>query len=241
MKSDFCIVVGKQTMPVVVNRTKRARYMRLRLNYRNQAAVTAPSHCSDREALRFVEKHHQWLEQQLARVPKVYKIHPWLLERPYVSAYGERYKVYIKRTSGMRSGYLMEKEKREIVFRVPEARGNVDPDLQKLMKSFARDVIANRLKYHAQRLGLMFNKLGVRDQVSRWGSCSSKGNISLNWRLALIAPELQDYVLLHELAHLSEMNHSDRFWKLLISYDPNRVAHEMELNLITAKIMRVGR
>lgn len=241
VKSDFSIVIGKQTMPVIVSRIKRARYMRLRLNYRNQIAVTAPSHCSDRQALRFVEKHHRWLEQQLARVPKVYTIHHWLLEHPHVSACGKQYTVSIKKTSGRRSGYLMDNEKGEIVFNVPEAHESPDADLQQLMKSFARDVIADRLDYHAQRLGLKFNKLSIRDQISCWGSCSSKGNISLNWRLILIAPELQDYVLLHELAHLTEMNHSDRFRQLLISYDPDHVAHEMALNSTIAEIMRVGR
>jgi len=81
----------------------------------------------------------------------------------------------------------------------------------------------------------------VRDQATRWASCSARGAISLNWRLVLILPELQDSIMLHELAHLTEMNHSSRFWALLDQYDPNRRAHEAALNAITAEVMRVGR
>ena len=80
-----------------------------------------------------------------------------------------------------------------------------------------------------------------RDQSSRWGSCSSIGKISLNWRLILTAAELQDYVILHELAHLTEMNHSKSFWALLERYDAKRIEHEAELDRIGPELMRVGR
>lgn len=238
---DLCIVVGKQTMPVVINRRKRARYLRLRLNYRNQVAVSVPWHCSHRKALRFVEKHREWLKQQLACIPRVHKVSQWLKKYPFVSAYGNRFAACIDSNSCKRAGYLVDRERQEILLRMPDSHSDFDVSLQRLIKSFAKEVISCRLKYHAQRLGLNFKKLSIRDQVSRWGSCSARGSISLNWRLVLIAPELQDYVMLHELAHLTEMNHSCRFWALLDQYDPNRLAHETGLNSITAEIMRVGR
>ena len=65
--------------------------------------------------------------------------------------------------------------------------------------------------------------------------------MSLNWRLILLPPELQDYVILHELAHLTEMNHSARFWALLERYDPQRAEHEAALDALSARLMRVGR
>ena len=107
--------------------------------------------------------------------------------------------------------------------------------------TFAKDSLVCRVSYHSKRLGLKFGSLSVRDQSSRWGSCSARRGISLNWRLLLLSPALQDYIILHELAHLSEMNHSKRFWSLLDHYDPLRVVHEAELDQISAKLMRVGR
>ena len=109
------------------------------------------------------------------------------------------------------------------------------------MRLFSKHALACRLAYHARRLNLKFERVTVRDQRSRWGSCSSKKCISLNWRLILVDPELQDYVILHELAHLTEMNHSGRFWDLLDSYDPLRPSHESALKEVTGIIMRVGR
>ena len=68
---------------------------------------------------------------------------------------------------------------------------------------------------HAQRLGLTYTRLGVRDQTSRWGSCSSNKTLSFSWRLILAPEEILDYVAAHEVAHLREMNHSERFWALV--------------------------
>jgi predicted metal-dependent hydrolase len=95
--------------------------------------------------------------------------------------------------------------------------------------------------YHAKRFGLSYSVLSVRDQSSRWGSCSARRGISLNWRLILLQPELQDYIILHELAHLTEMNHGKGFWALLDIYDPNRITHEANIDKTSAELMRVAR
>ncbi|MEL6288849.1 MAG: SprT family zinc-dependent metalloprotease [Pseudomonadota bacterium] len=79
----------------------------------------------------------------------------------------------------------------------------------------ARDDITNRVAIHAQRLGLQPRRITIRDQSSRWGSCSSTGALSFSWRLVLAPPTVLDYVAAHEVAHLREMNHSRRFWDLV--------------------------
>ena len=76
----------------------------------------------------------------------------------------------------------------------------------------------NRL---SQRTGLRYVRLTIRLQKTRWGSCSAKGYISLNARLLFLTPELTEYVLLHELCHLRELNHSRRFWRLVEQFEPN--------------------
>jgi len=89
--------------------------------------------------------------------------------------------------------------------------------------------------------GISFARVSVRDQSSRWGSCSSRGNLSLNWRLILLRPNLQDHIIYHELAHLSEMNHSEAFWRLLNHYDPRTGHHNAQLNPAAARLMPLGR
>ncbi|MEM1307131.1 MAG: M48 family metallopeptidase, partial [Pseudomonadota bacterium] len=79
----------------------------------------------------------------------------------------------------------------------------------------ARRDIEAAVALHADRLMLTPNRITIRDQVSRWGSCSSNGNLSFSWRLILAPSRILDYVAAHEVAHLEEMNHGPQFWALV--------------------------
>ena len=90
----------------------------------------------------------------------------------------------------------------------------------------ALKVIPERVEYFAKVIGVTYGKITVRNQKTRWGSCSSKGNLNFNWKLVLMPEEVLDYVVVHELAHRKEMNHSERFWnhveKVLPDYQARR-------------------
>ena len=79
----------------------------------------------------------------------------------------------------------------------------------------AKRIFPERTAYFALRMGVDYGRITIREQKTRWGSCSSKGNLNFNWKLVLLAPELLDYVVVHELAHRREMNHSKDFWKIV--------------------------
>ena len=79
----------------------------------------------------------------------------------------------------------------------------------------AKRIFPERTAYFALRMGVDYSRITIREQKTRWGSCSSKGNLNFNWKLILLAPELLDYVVVHELAHRREMNHSKNFWKIV--------------------------
>lgn len=89
----------------------------------------------------------------------------------------------------------------------------------------ARVRIEERLAHFSERMGLAYGKVSVRDQKTRWGSCSSKGNLNFNWRLVFAPGAVLDYVVVHELAHLRELNHSRRFWKLVERFSPDYREH----------------
>ena len=237
----FSVQINGEQRRVEVRRRKGTRHLRLRLDHENQVVASVPWRCSDRDALKFVEKQRDWLEEQLARVPRARTLPDWFEEYPQLTGSGDRFAVRVEATDRLRADYIFENGGAEIILRVPEGIEDKTAALLQLVRRFAKDAMTCRLAYHAKRLDLAYSKLSVRDQAGRWGSCSSSGGISLNWRLVLVAPELQDYVILHELAHLTEMNHSPRFWALLNQYDPNRQAHEAALDAMTSVIMRVGR
>ena len=88
-------------------------------------------------------------------------------------------------------------------------------------KSLARITLSAKVRYWAAKMGVTYGTISIRQQATRWGSCSSRGNLNFNWTLILTPEPLQDYVVVHELAHRLEMNHSDRFWKIVESQIPD--------------------
>lgn len=88
-------------------------------------------------------------------------------------------------------------------------------------KNEALKLACARLDYYNQFYGFKYKKISIRSQTTRWGSCSKEGNLSFNYQIALLHPSLSDYIVVHELCHLGEFNHSPKFWKLVERAIPN--------------------
>jgi predicted metal-dependent hydrolase len=88
-------------------------------------------------------------------------------------------------------------------------------------KEEARELVSRRLDYWNQFYNFSWGRVSIRDQKTRWGSCSKKGNLNFTYKLALLSPELADYVIVHELCHLREFNHSKNFWDLVARAIPD--------------------
>lgn len=82
-------------------------------------------------------------------------------------------------------------------------------------KRLAKKLLEERCRFFAARMGVDYGRITIREQKTRWGSCSAKGNLNFNWKLALMPEEIQDYLVVHELAHRKEMNHSPAFWAVV--------------------------
>jgi len=88
-------------------------------------------------------------------------------------------------------------------------------------KEAARVLCHARLEHYNQHYQLQYNRVAIRNTRSRWGSCSSKKNLNFNYRILFLEPELQDYLIVHELCHLQEMNHAPQFWALVAEQIPD--------------------
>jgi predicted metal-dependent hydrolase len=99
-----------------------------------------------------------------------------------------------------------------------------------LHKQRALEFVQRRLRELNVAYGFTYNRVTVRNQRTRWGSCSAKGNLSFHYKVVLLPPHLADYVLVHELCHLKEFNHSRKFWDLVRQTIPNPVEYKKELH-----------
>lgn len=106
---------------------------------------------------------------------------------------------------------MMEKRREEAALRsVPDYV--TQPELEKKYRRMAQERIRERTAYFAEKMGVGYGRISIRAAKTRWGSCSYAGNLNFHWKLILMPPEVLDYVVVHELAHRKEMNHSGEFW-----------------------------
>jgi len=197
--------VGARAVPLLVVRNPRARRYLLRVRPDGSARVTIPRGGSRGEAQCFVERNRGWLEKQIDRVhaeprqPKVWQAGTEILFR------GERVRIEASEKGGFRLGLE--------ALPISGTRGDLRPAVEWHLRLLARRELPARVLELAARHQLIVRRVTVRNQRTRWGSCSRREAISLNWRLVLVPVFVRDYIILHELAHLRELNHSARFWR----------------------------
>ena len=199
--------VHKAPPEILFQRSLRAHHYRLTLRRDGVAVATIPARGSEREAHAFVEQHRDWLDRARARQrqrPSGADI--WTLGT-HVLWRGEMTEVR-KASEGDRPLVCLDAD----VFRVPQLAGDLRPTLEAHFARRAKIELPGRTWELAAETGVEVKQVTVRNQRSRWGSCSSGGVISLNWRLVQTPYSVRDYIIYHELMHLREMNHSTRFW-----------------------------
>lgn len=113
----------------------------------------------------------------------------------------------------------------------PDSDSAVRAALKQVLAARALERIRERLAFYGPRIGGEFGRVAIRDQRSRWGSCSSKHNLNFNWKLIMAPPQVLDYVVIHELCHLHEFNHSARFWRLVETQMPEYEAWKKWLKM----------
>jgi predicted metal-dependent hydrolase len=104
-------------------------------------------------------------------------------------------------------------------------QSSVRQALQNFYRRQARQLFAYRAERYASRMGLEYEQIEIRNQRTKWGSCSTSGTLSFNWRLMMASPEVIDYIVIHEVAHLREANHTQAFWDIVGEYDPAYASH----------------
>jgi predicted metal-dependent hydrolase len=192
---------------IVYVRSVQAKRYRLTLRRDGTAVATIPVRGSEREAVRFVEGQRDWLvraRERQARRPRAAEC--WTLGT-HVLWRGDMHEVRLA-AAGEKPQVCVAAD----VFRVASTDGDIRPTLEAHFARRARIELPARAWELAAETGVEVKQVTVRNQRTRWGSCSAEGTISLNWRLIQTPDTVRDYIIYHELMHLKEMNHSVRFW-----------------------------
>lgn len=196
-------------------RSIRARHYRLTLRRDGVAVTTVPAGGTEQGARAFVEQHRGWLERARARQAKrpraatVWSLGTLVLWRGELAEIRRATEAPLRPAgfSGQTAVCLGAD-----VFRVASFTGDLRPVLEKLFLRRAKIELPGRAWELAAETRTDLKQVMVRNQRSRWGSCSAHGTISLNWRLVQTPESVRDYIIYHELMHRREMNHSARFW-----------------------------
>jgi predicted metal-dependent hydrolase len=201
--------VAGRSLPLTVKPDKRARRITLRIEPGGQALkLTVPHGLKTREIDEFLARHSGWLMTKLAKFPR----QNVLEEGKYLHIRGVAHR--IERTGKLRGLTEIVEIEGEAVLRVGGDEDHLVRRLKDFLKVEARKDLERLAHGHAGTVGARVKAVSLKDTKSRWGSCSHDGNLSFSWRIVMAPPHVIDYLAAHEVSHLKEMNHSDRFWAL---------------------------
>jgi len=217
-------------------RHPRARQYVLRLLPDGTPRVTIPRWGSKREALAFLEAQHDWVARQRATQMARAPIRPSRDWRDGHEVLLGGSAVALRRGSGARAG-VVEQDGTLIVTPRPRDGDDLRPIASAWLRVRATRALPPRLMMLAARFELAVTHVSVRNQRARWGSCATGGRISLNWRLIQTPDDVRDYVLIHELMHLRQPNHSARFWALVARACPGHEASRRWLRAHEAALL----
>lgn len=205
-----------QIYPVNVKRNRQARRYTLRIHStRREAILSMPMRGSLADAKAFAQRHGGWLAERLRRLPDVIPF----ADGAIVPLRGESCRIVHR---GQTRGTVWTELDAEgaTLLCVAGDTTHTARRVKDYCKREARRDLTLAVRRYADELGVKVVRIGVRDQSSRWGSCNSDGVLSFSWRLILAPPFVLDYLAAHEVAHLVEMNHSQRFWRVVARICP---------------------
>ncbi|MEQ1718690.1 MAG: SprT family zinc-dependent metalloprotease [Hyphomicrobium sp.] len=197
---------------VEVRRHPGARRLTLRVSRTRRAViVTLPLQCDLDEAGTFLSRHIDWVRERLDSLPDPVPF----AHGKAMPLRGEPHDIVFTGATRTRLVAVARGDGPRSEIRVPGGEDAAPARLRSWLCDEAKRDLTKRVAYHAKRLDVHPKRIAVRDQSSRWGSCSTTKVLSFSWRLLLAPPGILDYVAAHEVAHLAEMNHGPRFWGLV--------------------------
>jgi predicted metal-dependent hydrolase len=225
-----------QAFKVALRRRPTAKRITLRVsNATGEVVLTIPERTDLATAQRFVDTHGDWIATRLARVPERVAFHDGAI----VPLRGVPHRV-VHWTNIRGTTQATKDLEGEPIIAVSGDGPHVARRMREFLEAEAKRDLSTAVRRHTVALGVTAKRITVRDTKSRWGSCSARGALSFSWRLILAPPFVLDYLAAHEVAHLRELNHSHRFWKLTHQLCPKTDEAELWLKRHGSDLHRFG-
>jgi predicted metal-dependent hydrolase len=225
-----------ETYEVVVKRRAAARRLTLRISHATgEVVLTLPERSAVATAVKFAHEHSGWIAHRVKRMPA-----PIALTAGAVVPYrGVPHRIV--RWSGVRGiASASQDGDGAPIIAVSCDAAHVGRRVKDFLRGEAARDLGHAVRHYTEKLGIPAKKITVRDTRTRWGSCSAGGRLSFSWRLVLAPPFVLDYLAAHEVAHLKEMNHSMRFWRLVHRLCPQTEEAERWLKRHGSGLHRYG-
>ncbi len=208
-----------QDKNILIRRNRRSKHLRLRVDIKGRVILSLPLGCSKRQAQVFLDAHQDWITTQLAHRPQA----PKWQNGSIICILGQSLTICHNPT--LRGGVFIQGD---TLFVSGEA-SFLTRRISDFIKRQTANYIETKARSLASQIDVTFRQIHLKDTTFRWGSCSGKGNLNFCWRLGMAPLFVLDYIIAHEIAHLREMNHSDRFWHLVSRLTDRRADAEIWL------------
>ncbi|WP_420419230.1 M48 family metallopeptidase [Pacificispira sp.] len=230
-ETERTVDLNGRRVDIVLRRHPRARRIKLTVDAsQGRPVLTLPPGVPEREALRFLDRNAGWTLKALDRLPDRLDFAP----DGIVPYRGEDHRI----VHNPDARGLVRAEDGALI--VTGGAEHLSRRLTDFLKKQARAEIRPLALERAAALGRKPGRISIRDQRTRWGSCAANGDLSFSWRLILAPPEILDYVVSHEVAHLVHMDHSPAFWRAVASVYPEYRAARDWLGTEGARLHRIG-
>ena len=220
--STRTILVDGRPAPYTVRRSARARYARIQIHPRDGLQVVLPQTTPVSEASRLLHDKQKWLTKHALRIRRAGRAPLPMRDGERLPYRGEWYPLAIDRA--LKTAVRCTSGAIHVRLNAPHDEAAVRAALERWYRREARRVLLDRIRLLRDAGDPTVRRVTIRDQDTRWGSCSSAGTLSFNWRLVMAPPPVADAVVVHELVHLSIADHSPTFWNALQERFPRHAA-----------------
>ena len=229
-----------RTIPFTVKRSKKARLVRLEITPRTGLTVVVPVLCSKERILRFIKDKSCWILNKLTRYDTdTYRKTSGMRDGDLIPYLGCFLKIEVRDSNGRGENVTLAQN--TLVVAVRPGTKEIDPVIEKWFRIQAGHILREKVDRQSKRMVVDYNKIRLKGQKTVWGSCSRKNNLNFNWRLLMTPEPVIDYIVIHELSHLKEMNHTKKFWQVVAWYCPEWQQHRKWLKEHTVELNNILR